>query len=33
MKHVKKISVNELIDKIKNDMVPGGFEVFLTNNN
>ena len=33
MKYVKKISVNELVDKIKNDMVPGGFEVFLTNNN
>ena len=33
MKYVKKISVNKLIDKIKNDMVPGGFEVFLTNNN
>jgi len=33
MKYVKKISINELTDKIKNDMVPGGFEVFLTNNN
>ena len=33
MKYVKKISINELTDKIKNDMVPGGFQVFLTNNN
>ena len=33
MKYVKKISINELTDKIKNDMIPGGFEVFLTNNN
>ena len=33
MKEIKKISINELTDKIKNDMVPGGFEVFLTNNN
>ena len=33
MKDIKKISINELTDKIKNDMVPGGFQVFLTNNN
>ena len=33
MKDIKKISINELTDKIKNDMIPGGFQVFLTNNN
>ena len=31
MTYVKKISINELIDRIKNDMIPGGFQVFLTN--